>query len=44
MVRDSETMIHATGHVMAVVVEGLREGIERIAAAGSPLRSIKRVV
>ncbi|GLS17234.1 peptidase P60 [Labrys miyagiensis] len=43
MVRDTDTMIHATGHLMAVVVEGLREGIERIAAAGSPLRSIRRL-
>jgi cell wall-associated NlpC family hydrolase len=43
LVRDADTMIHATGHVMAVVVEGLREAIERIAAGGSPLRSIRRL-
>ncbi|CAM5775187.1 peptidase P60 [Labrys miyagiensis] len=43
MVRDAETMIHATGHAMTVVVEGLAAGIQRIAAAGSPLRTIKRL-
>lgn len=43
MVRDQDTMIHATGHTMTVIVEGLGEGIERIAAAGSPLRTIRRV-
>jgi hypothetical protein len=43
MVRDDATMIHATGHVMAVIVEGLKAGIERIATAGSPLRSIRRL-
>jgi cell wall-associated NlpC family hydrolase len=42
MVRDAQTMIHATGHTMTVIVEGLREGIDRIAAAGSPLRAIRR--
>ncbi len=42
MVRDEATMIHATGHTMRVMVEGLAEGIARIAAAGSPLRSIVR--
>ncbi len=43
MVRDAETMIHATGHTMTVIVEALQDGIERIAAAGSPLRSIRRL-
>lgn len=42
MVRDAATMIHATGHTMTVVVEGLAEGIARIAAAGSPLRTVIR--
>ncbi|MGJ4858381.1 NlpC/P60 family protein [Labrys sp. La1] len=42
MVRDDRTMIHATGDTMTVMVEGLVEGIARIAAAGSPLRSIIR--
>ena len=42
MVRDEKTMIHATGHTMTVMVEGLADGIARIAAAGSPLRSIVR--
>lgn len=42
-VRDAKTMIHATGHTMTVIVEGLREGIERIAAAGDELRTVKRL-
>ena len=44
MVRDTATMIHATGHTMTVIVEGLWAGIDRIAAAGSPLRTIRRIV
>jgi len=43
LVRDAETMIHATGHTMTVTIEGLAEGIARIAAAGDALRSVKRL-
>ena len=43
LVRDADTMIHATGHSMTVMVEGLAEGIARIAAAGSPLWTIRRI-
>jgi cell wall-associated NlpC family hydrolase len=43
MVRDATTMIHATGHVMAVVIEDLASGIARIEVAGQPLRTIRRL-
>ena len=43
LVRDASTMIHATGHTMSVVVEDLAAGVARIAAAGHPLRAVKRL-
>ncbi|MDQ0395924.1 C40 family peptidase [Labrys monachus] len=43
LVRDADTLIHATGHSMTVMVEGLAEGVARIAAAGSTLRTIRRI-
>ena len=43
LVRDSETMIHATGHTMTVTIEGITSGIARIAASGDTLRTVKRL-
>jgi cell wall-associated NlpC family hydrolase len=43
LVRDGETMIHATGHTMTVAIEGVASGIARIAAAGDVLRTVKRL-
>jgi cell wall-associated NlpC family hydrolase len=43
LVRDASTMIHANGHTMSVVVEDLAAGVARIAAAGHPLRAVKRL-
>lgn len=42
-VRDSETMLHANGATMSVAVEGLSDGIARIAAAGDAVRVAKRI-
>jgi cell wall-associated NlpC family hydrolase len=42
-VRDAATMIHANGHTMSVIVEDLAAGAARIAAAGHPLRAVKRL-
>jgi hypothetical protein len=42
-VRDRDTMIHANGHTMTVAVEDLPKGIARIAQAGDPLRTVKRL-
>jgi len=44
MVRDGASFVHATGHTMTVTIEGLAEGLARIEAAGSPLRSVRRVL
>jgi cell wall-associated NlpC family hydrolase len=44
LVRDRETFLHANGHAMAVAIEGIAEGLARIAAAGSPLRAVRRIV
>ena len=44
MVRDRETFVHATAHTMTVVVEGLKAGLARIEASGTPLRSVRRVL
>ncbi len=43
MMVDGLMLLHANAHHMAVVVETLPEVVERIAKAGSPLRTIKRV-
>jgi cell wall-associated NlpC family hydrolase len=40
--RDAETMIHANAHHMAVAIEPVKEGIERIRQAGSEVTSIRR--
>jgi cell wall-associated NlpC family hydrolase len=43
MMVDGVMLLHANAHHMAVVVETLPEVVERIAKAGSPLRTIRRV-
>lgn len=43
IVRDPETLLHATAHHMAVVLEPLRPTIERIAATGGgPVLTVRR--
>lgn len=41
--RDTETMIHANAHHMAVAVETLEEGIARIRNSGSDVTSVRRM-
>lgn len=43
MVRDAESFVHATAHTMTVTIEGLAEGLARIEASGTPLRTVRRV-
>jgi cell wall-associated NlpC family hydrolase len=43
LVRDAATLVHASGHTMTVAIEPLRQGIARIAAAGDPLSSVRRI-
>lgn len=43
LVRDAETFIHANGWMMAVGIEGIAEGLARIAAKDSLLRTVRRV-
>lgn len=43
IVRDADTIVHANAHHMATVIEGTREAIARIKAAGSEIASIKRL-
>lgn len=43
IVRDATTMIHANAFHMQVAIEGIAEGIARIAAAGSDVTRIKRI-
>ncbi len=43
LVRDEATLLHATGHFMQVVNEPLVAAITRIAAAGDPVTSIRRL-
>ncbi|WP_137389112.1 C40 family peptidase [Rhodoligotrophos defluvii] len=40
---DAETLLHATGHYMQVVLEPLREAVERIRQQGTEVRSIRRL-
>ena len=41
--RDSETLLHANAHHMAVAIEPALEAIARIKAAGSEVTSVKRI-
>jgi cell wall-associated NlpC family hydrolase len=43
MVRDGESFIHANAWMMAVGIETLAAGLDRIAVGGSPLRAVRRV-
>ncbi|MGO8912225.1 MAG: NlpC/P60 family protein [Bradyrhizobium sp.] len=43
IVRDADTIVHANAHHMATVIEGTREAIARIKAAGCAITSIKRL-
>jgi cell wall-associated NlpC family hydrolase len=43
IVRDADTIVHANAHHMATVIEGTREAIARIKAAGSEITAIKRL-
>ncbi len=43
MMRDSETLIHANAHHMAVTIESATDAIARIKAAGYDVVSVKRV-
>jgi cell wall-associated NlpC family hydrolase len=43
IVRDADTVVHANAHHMATVIEGTREAIARIKAAGSEISAIKRL-
>ncbi|MDR3494942.1 MAG: NlpC/P60 family protein, partial [Ancalomicrobiaceae bacterium] len=42
-VRDSATILHANAYHMAVAIEDRDAALARIAAAGSPLRAVKRL-
>jgi cell wall-associated NlpC family hydrolase len=41
--RDSETLLHANAHAMAVAIEPAAVAIARITAAGSDITSVKRI-
>lgn len=41
-VRDGASMLHANAHQMMVGIEPLAEGLARIEASGSPLRTVRR--
>ncbi len=43
IVCNADTIVHANAHHMATVIEGTREAIARIEAAGSEITSIKRL-
>jgi cell wall-associated NlpC family hydrolase len=43
IVRDATTLVHANAHHMATAIESTHTAVARIAAAGSPVRRIKRL-
>jgi cell wall-associated NlpC family hydrolase len=43
IVRDAETIVHANAFHMAVAIEPTREALRRIADAGTPIVSVKRL-
>jgi hypothetical protein len=43
IMRDETSLVHANGFHMQVVIEPIAEAIARIAAAGSPVSSIRRL-
>jgi hypothetical protein len=44
LVRDAETFLHANAWMMAVGIERIDEGLARIEAGGSSLRTVRRVI
>jgi cell wall-associated NlpC family hydrolase len=40
---DGQSMVHASGHHMAVVVEPLADGLARIGASAGPPRVVRRL-
>ncbi len=44
LVRDATTFLHANAWMMAVGIERIDEGLARIEAGGSPLRTVRRIV
>jgi len=44
IVRNATTVVHANAHAMATAIENTRDAIARIAAAGSQVTSIRRLV
>lgn len=44
LVRDGASFLHANAHAMAVSIEGIEDGLARIAASGTPLRAVRRVL
>ena len=44
LVRDAETMLHANAYHMATAIEPMAAGLARIEAAGTRLRSVRRVL
>ena len=43
IVRDDKTLLHANAYHMAVAIEPIAEAIRRIGAAGSEIRSVRRI-
>ncbi len=43
IMRDASSLLHANGHHMKVVIEPLKDAVERIAARGSEITSVKRL-
>jgi cell wall-associated NlpC family hydrolase len=43
IMRDDTQLLHANGHHMMTVIEPLRDAVERIAAKGTPVSSVKRL-
>ena len=43
IMRDDKNLLHANGHHMMTVIEPLRDAVERTAAKGTPVSSIRRL-
>ncbi len=44
IVEDAETLLHATAHFMSVVREPLSAALGRIEQAGTPVRTVRRLL
>jgi hypothetical protein len=42
-VRDADTLVHANAFHMAVAAEPIADAVTRIAAGGTPIRTVKRL-